>query len=50
MNGKSVYDSAALAADFTVRTIEATMDDDSHWYGVKFEKVLGYLFERLSRS
>ena len=50
MNGKSVYDSAALAADFTVKTIEATMDDKDHWYGVKFEKVLGYLIERLSRS
>ncbi len=49
MNGKSVYDSAALAADFTVRTIEATMDDDSHWYGVKFEKELPYLIKRLGK-
>ncbi len=47
MNGKSVYDSAALAADYTVRTIMATMDDDSHWYGVKFEKELPYLINRL---
>lgn len=47
MNGKSVYESASIAADFTVRTIEATMDDESHWYGVKFEKELPYLIERL---
>ncbi len=49
MNGKSVYDSAALAADFTVRTIMATMDDNDHWYGVKFEKELGYLIDRLKK-
>ena len=47
MNGKSVYESASIAADFTVRTIEATMDDESHWYGVKFEKELPYLIDRL---
>ncbi len=47
MNGKSVYDSAALAADFTVKTIEATMDDADHWYGVKFEKEIPYLIGRL---
>lgn len=47
MNGKSVYESAAIAADFTVKTIEATMDDDSHWYGVKFERELPYLIQRI---
>ena len=37
MNGKSSYEAAVLAADYTVRCIELTQDDESHWYGVKFE-------------
>jgi Pyridoxal/pyridoxine/pyridoxamine kinase len=39
-NGKSAYDSAVIAADYTVRCIENTQDDPAHWYGVKFEPVL----------
>lgn len=38
--GKSVYESAKIAADFVVKCIENTIDDESHWYGVKFEPVL----------
>ncbi|HPW53375.1 MAG TPA: pyridoxamine kinase [Erysipelotrichaceae bacterium] len=38
--GKSVYESAKIAADFVVRCIENTIADDSHWYGVKFEPLL----------
>ncbi len=40
MHGKSAYDSAKIAADYTVRCIENTQDDPDHWYGVKFEPVL----------
>lgn len=40
MQGKSAFDAAKIAADYTVRCIEATQDDASHWYGVKFEAVL----------
>ena len=40
MHGKSAYDAAALAADYTVRCMEYTLDDPDHWYGVKFELVL----------
>ena len=40
LNGKPAYDAASLAADYTVACIEATQDDPSHWYGVKFETVL----------
>ena len=40
MHGKSAYDAAALAADYTVRCIEVTQGDPAHWYGVKFELVL----------
>jgi len=43
MNGKSACDAARLAADYTVACIENTQDDASHWYGVKFEPLLGQL-------
>lgn len=46
--GWSIPKAAALAADFVVESIKATMGDDSHWYGVKFEKALPYLINRLS--
>ncbi|MBQ7565889.1 MAG: pyridoxamine kinase [Oscillospiraceae bacterium] len=45
--GKSVYDAAGIAADYTLRCIERTAGDADHWYGVKFEPVLPYLIERL---
>lgn len=47
MKGKSAYDSAAIAADYTVKCIENTIDDETHWYGVKFEPVLPYYIDRL---
>ncbi len=50
MRGMSIYDSAALAADYTVESIKLTMDDDSHWYGVKFEKALPMLAHRISSA
>ena len=40
LNGKAAYDAAVIAADYTVRCIEATQGDESHWYGVKFEAEL----------
>lgn len=48
MRGKSVLESASIAADYVVETIRQTIDDKDHWYGVKFEKALPYLIERLS--
>ena len=47
LRGKSACDASAVAADYTVRCIENTVGDPSHWYGVKFEPVLPYLIERL---
>lgn len=47
MQGKSLYDSACLAAEFTADCIEYTNQDSEHWYGVKFEPLLGNLIERL---
>ena len=50
MRGIPVYDSAALAADYTLRCIEGTADDPDHWYGVKFEPELGYYINRLAEQ
>ena len=47
VSGKNTYESAVIAADYTVRCIENTQDDPSHWYGVKFEPVLGELIQAL---
>ncbi len=47
LNGKSAYDAAGIAAEYTVRCIENTVDDPSHWYGVKFEPVLPYFIGEL---
>ena len=40
LNGRSAYDAAVIAADYTVKCIEITRADPSHWYGVKFEAAL----------
>lgn len=45
--GKSLIDAASLGADFVVESMKATLDDKSHWYGVKFEKALPWLVRRL---
>ncbi len=47
MNGKSLFESASLAADVVVEALKVTKDDKDHWYGVKFEKVIPYLVKRL---
>ncbi|MBR6331583.1 MAG: pyridoxamine kinase [Dehalococcoidales bacterium] len=43
MNGRSMEDASRIAADFTVKCMENTLDDASHWYGVKFEPILKQL-------
>lgn len=45
MNEKSVFDSAKIAADYTVKCIINTQDDPDHWYGAKFETALGELID-----
>lgn len=47
LRGKSEFEAAGIAAEYTVRCIENTIDDDSHRYGVKFEPVLPYLIDSL---
>lgn len=46
-NGKSIFEAAKIAANYTVLCIEKTQDDPSHWYGVKFEKALPELMRML---
>lgn len=48
VRGYSLEEAAKIAVDFTVKAIECTVDDPSHWYGVKFEKALPYLMKRLN--
>lgn len=44
-SGISAADSAKIAADFTLSCIEYTLGDKEHWYGVKFEPLLGELIK-----
>lgn len=50
MQGNSVCEAAGAAADFIVECIRKTIGDDSHWYGVKFEKALPGLVKRVNRG
>ena len=48
LRGKSYYDAARIAADFTLRCIENTVTDTEHWYGVHFEPLLPELMNMLA--
>jgi pyridoxine kinase len=48
LRGKSPFDSAKIAADYTVQCIENTIPDDRHWYGDKFETALPQLIASLN--
>ena len=48
LRGKTSYQAAVIAADYTVRCIENTVSDPDHWYGAKFEPILGELIDALS--
>ncbi|MCQ2363414.1 MAG: pyridoxamine kinase [Acidaminococcaceae bacterium] len=43
MRGRDIVSAARIAADFTVACIRYTAGDVEHWYGVKFEPLLGDL-------
>lgn len=47
VNGKTPYEAAVIAADYTVECIRGTQDDPDHWYGVKFEPQLKKLIDRI---
>ena len=45
VRGKSAYNAAKIAADYTVECIKATAEEENHWYGAKFEPVIGKLIK-----
>ncbi len=47
MRGKSAFESASIAANYTLKCIENTLSDKNHWYGAKFETALPDLIEML---
>lgn len=47
IGGKTMGEAARIAADYTCKCIENTLDDPDHWYGVKFETAFPYLLGRL---
>lgn len=47
VRGKSAYDAAKIAADYTVECIKFTAQQENHWYGAAFEPVLSCLIDAL---
>ena len=47
VRGKSAFDAARIAADYTVECIKATAQVENHWYGAAFEPVLFKLIQAL---
>ncbi|MBQ8345848.1 MAG: pyridoxamine kinase [Clostridia bacterium] len=47
IRGKSPFEAAKIAADYTVCCIQETAKDPGHWYGARFEPVLGELIQML---
>lgn len=48
VRGKSAYDAAAIAANYTMDCIRCTASLDNHWYGAAFEPVLINLIQALA--
>ena len=48
VRGKSAYEAAGIAADYTMECIKATAEEENHWYGAKFEPVLMKLIQALN--
>ena len=48
MQGFATYEAAKIAADYVVKCMMNTLDDKSHWYGVKFETALPALIQALN--
>lgn len=47
VRGKTAFEAAKIAADYTVECIKETAKQDNHWYGAAFEPVLIKLIEAL---
>ena len=48
VRGKTAYDAAKIAADYTVECIKETANEEGHWYGAKFETSLIKLIEAVN--
>jgi pyridoxine kinase len=49
MRGKSEFESAKIAANYTLACIENTQDDQNHRYGAKFETAIPFLINELNK-
>lgn len=49
VRGKTAFDAAKIAADYTLECIRETAKEENHWYGAKFEPVLGKLIEMINK-
>ncbi len=47
MHEKTAYESAKIAADYTLECIKETVKHEGHWYGAAFEPVIPKLIEML---
>ncbi len=47
MQGRTMEEAVAMASEFVCRSIRATIENPSHWYGVKFETALPWLMAQL---
>lgn len=47
MHGHDAFEAAKIAGDYVLECIRITVDDESHWYGAKFEPVIGKLIASL---
>ena len=47
IGGKTMEEAVKIAADYACECIKATIGDESHWYGTKFEAALPYLIDAL---
>ncbi|MBQ8332189.1 MAG: pyridoxamine kinase [Clostridia bacterium] len=47
LRGKTLYESMKIAVENTCNCIKATMGDEKHWYGVKFEQCIPDLIKML---
>lgn len=48
LSGKDMFDAVGIAARYVLKCMENTQGDETHWYGVKFEPMLGELIKELS--
>ena len=49
VRGKTAYEAAKVAGDYTVECIKETAKLDNHWYGAAFEPALGKLIAALNK-